>query len=778
MSIKGLLASIPLFEQFSEEELEHLVEIGRTESFDANATVFSEGDPPDKLYLILAGKAAILKRQEDQNKVALATLGKGDFFGEMALVEPVPRSATVSTVEPCEFFVVGRDSFMALLSKSPRLVPAVLASMVSKLDSINKQFLSEVLEKQKVYAAMERERQRSLAQIAAVSNEANTIAEAMQVAVNEVCAYTGWPVGHVYEVSEDGQEDLFSLSVWFLQDLRRLEPFQKISEMTRLSSGVGLPGRVLASEKPVWIEDLNRELNCPREQVALQCGLRSAFAIPVEVGKRVAAVLEFFSDQPRERDPLLLEAMSLVGNQLGRVIERKRYEEQLLHNAFHDALTDLPNRPLFLNRLEVSVARMKREEDYLFAVLFLDLDRFKVINDSLGHLIGDQLLVEIGQRLQTCVRAVDTVARFGGDEFAILLEDLKHWSNIPRVLERIRKKLQSPIRLIEGRQDLVSASIGIALCSPDYKRAEELLRDADTAMYQAKAQGPGRHEVFEPRMHQHVVKTLLLQSDLRCALEQRQLELHYQPILAVETGQIVSFEALLRWRHPTQGLRSAAEFLPVAKETELIFPITDWILQEICGQMRRWQERFSTTARFRVNVNLPGRYFAKQNLTTEILALISKYGLNSYDLGLALEITEDDLISNPESALQVLSQLSQAGIEILIDDFGTGYSSLSYLSCLPVRGLKIDRSFVAGLESSEKSRTIVRSIVSLGQNLGLDVVAEGVETEEQLDYLREVGCPYVQGFYFARPMEQDAAIRLFQEGIPRACPKTATPTLC
>ena len=774
MSIKSRLASISLFDQFSEDELERLIEISRTESFAANCTVFSEGDPPDKLYLILTGKVAIWKEQADRSKVALGTLGKGDFFGEMALVEQSPRSASVTTLEPCEFFVLGRDDFMALLSQSPRLVPAVLAGMVSKLDATNEQFLSEVLEKQKLYVQMERERQRSLAQIAAISNEANTIEEAMQVAVKEVCAYTGWPVGHVYEVSGDSQEDLFSLSVWSLKDPERLEPFQKLSEMTHFPSGVGLPGRVLASGKSVWIEDLLHDPNCPRARVAIQCGLRSAFGIPVEVGMRVAAVLEFFSDQPKERDLLLLETMSLVGNQLGRVIERKKYEEQLLHNAFHDALTDLPNRALFLNRLGVSLARMKREENYLFAVLFLDLDRFKVINDSLGHLIGDQVLVEIGQRLQTCVRAVDTVARFGGDEFAILLEDVQHWSNIPRVVERIRKKLQVPVR-IEGRQELVSASIGIALSAPDYEQAEELMRDADTAMYQAKAKSPGRHEVFEPRMHQNVVKMLLLQSDLRCALEQQQLELHYQPILALETGQIVSFEALLRWRHPTQGLRSAGEFLPVAKETELIFPITEWILQEICRQTRLWQDQFSTSPPFLVNCNLPGKYFARQNLIEEILALVSKYGVNPSNL--RLEITEDDLISNPEAAAQVLSSLDQAGIQILIDDFGTGYSSLSYLASLPVRGLKIDRSFVSGLDSGEKNAAIVRSIVSLGQNLGLEVIAEGVETEAQLDFLRELNCQYVQGFYFSRAVERDAATRLFQEGIRITTEKTAA-TIC
>jgi len=774
MSVQSLLASIPLFEQFSAEELEHLVEIGRMESFEAGTTVFSEGAPPDKLYLILAGKVAILKQPKNGTSVALSTLREGEFFGEMALVQQSPRSATISALEPCEFFAVGRDAFMALLSQSPRLVPAVLASMVSKLDNLNEQFLSEVLEKQKLYVEMERERQRSLTQIAAVCNDANTVEEAMQIAVNEVCAYTGWKVGHVYEVSEDSATDLFSLSVWHLQDPERSEPFQKLSEMTHFSSGVGLPGMVLATGKPVWIEDLMQESNCPRAKVAMECGLRSAFAIPVVAGKQVSSVLEFFCDQPRERDLALLEAMSLVGNQLGRVIERKRYEEKLLHNAFHDALTDLPNRALFLNRLGMSLARSKRDPNYLFAVLFLDLDRFKVINDSLGHLVGDQMLVDVGQRLQTCVRAVDTVARLGGDEFAILVEDVQHWSNVPRVIERIRKKLQAPVSL-NGRQVQITASIGITLSSLEYERSEELLRDADTAMYQAKAKGAGLHEVFEPKMRQQVVNTLFLQSELRVALEKNQLELHYQPILATETEQIVSFEALLRWRHPQRGLLTAGEFLPVAKETELIFPITNWVLQELCRQARLWQDQFSQNPPFLVNMNLPGRYFAKQNLTAEILGMVSKYGVDPCNL--KLEITEDDLISNPEYAAQVLSHLSQAGIQILIDDFGTGYSSLSYLSTLPVRGLKIDRSFVAGLEGSQKNAAIVRSIVSLGKNLGLDVIAEGVETEAQLDFLREAGCPYVQGFYFSRAVEQDVAIRLFHEGIPVACGKAAVPTL-
>ena len=761
MSVKDLLQSIPFFERLSEEQLEDLIEISGTEWCHSNHKVFAEGDPPDKLYLVLEGKVRVSKKNEAGDVLALATLKKGDFFGEMALVDGAPRSATVSTVEDCEFFVLGRDAFIGLLSQSPRLIPGLLASIVSKLRSINEQFLVEVVEKQRLHLEVEKERQKLLAQIAAVSNEATTIEEAMQVAVNQVCAYTGWAVGHVYALSQDSESDLFSMSVWSAQNPERLAPFKKLSEMTRFSAGVGLPGRVLASGKPVWIEDLSQDSNCPRAKMAEECGLRAAFGIPVLVGKRVAAVLEFFCNEPREPDRPLLDAMAHVGSQLGRVIERRQYEERLLHNAFHDPLTNLPNRALFLDRLGLSLARGKRDKEFLFAVIFLDLDRFKVINDSLGHLIGDQLLVEVAQRLQTCARAVDTVARLGGDEFVILLEDVQHWSNVPRVVERIRKKLQLPIWLNE-QEVRASASIGIALSSPEYEHAEELLRDADTAMYRAKAQGLGRHEMFEPQMHQQVVEVLHLQSELRQALEQRQLQLHYQPVVSLDAGQIIGFEALLRWQHPERGLLSAGQFLPVAQETELILPMTEWILQEVCRQAQRWQAQFPVNPPLGVNVNLPAKYLAKQNLAAEILALIVKYRLNPS--GLKLEITEDQIIRNPESVSQVLLRLSEAGIQILIDDFGTGYSSLAYLSRLRVHGLKIDRSFVANLENT-KNAAIVRSIVALGHNLGLSVIAEGVETVEQLDYVREANCEYVQGYYFSRALEPDAATRLYQEGI-------------
>ena len=769
MLAQDLLKGIPFFDHLTEEQLQDLVEIGGTERWDANQTLFAEGDPPDKLYLILEGKVKISKRNEEGDELDLASLTKGDFFGEMALVDGASRSATVRSAEPCEFFILSRDAFIGLLSQAPRLIPGLFASIVGKLRSVNENFILEVVERQKLHLEMEKERQRSLAQIGAICNEATNTEEAMQLAVDQICTYTGWPVGHVYAVSKDSESDLYSLPIWHLASREQFAPFQKLSEMTSFSPGMGLPGKVSASREPVWIEDLEQDIDCPRVEMARECGLRSFFGIPVLVGKQVVAVLEFFRDQPMKMDRLLLTALAHVGNQLGRHIERKRYEERLLHNAFHDPLTDLPNRALLLDRLGMSIAHAKRDESHLFAVIFLDLDRFKMINDSLGHLIGDRVLVEVAQRLQTCVRNADTVARVGGDEFVLLLADVKHWSNVTRVVDRILKKLELPLQL-NGRGEVVSTgSLGIALSGPHYERAEELLRDADTAMYRAKAKGAGHHEVFESRMHEQAVKVFQLQTELRRALEQEQLLLHYQPIISACGAQISGFEALLRWLHPERGLLSPGEFVPIAEETGLIFPITEWILHQACRQAQKWQAQFPSDPPLFISVNLSAKYLTKEALVAEILAVVSEYGVHPSTL--RLEITENQIIQNPERVSQLLLRFHEAGIRVLIDDFGTGYSSLGYLSRLRVHGLKIDQSFIRHLQGDERNAAIVRSVVSLGQNLGLDVIAEGVETAEQLDYLRTANCQYIQGYYFARPMEHESVVRFLQEGIQAGAKK-------
>ena len=759
-AIEVMLKNVPFFQRFPEELLEELVEIGKVERRERGVAVFSEGDAPNCLYLILAGSVTVQKRTANGQEVGLVTLQAGDFFGEMALVDGELRSATVRTLEACELYTITRDKFTEMLSQSPQIIPAVFAGMVGKIRTFNGQFLLELCEKQKLREEVARERYRSIASIAAAANDATTIDEAMQIVVDQICTYGRWSVGHVYIADKSQKGNLFSSSVWHMESAQLFEPFQRVSEMTRFSPGVGLPGRVLAKQKAIWMEDLTQNSSCPRFRAAEQVGLRSGFGFPVMAEKEVIAVLEFFSDTPRETDRLMLEATGQIGAQLGRQMERKKFEQELFHNAFHDPLTSLPNRLLFLDRLGLSVARASRNANYLFAVLFVDLDRFKVINDSLGHQAGDQLLLEIGRRIRNCMRATDTVARLGGDEFGILMEDFQQWSDVPRAVERVREELQQPI-VLKDREVYTTASIGIALSSTGYKDIEAPLRDADTAMYRAKSEGPGRYVVFDPSMHKHAVKRLQLENDLWRAIEREELRLHYQPIVELATGRITGFEALVRWQHPKHGLVSPGEFLPVAEETDLIIPITEWVFEEACRQAREWLKLQGENTPFSVNTNLSVKYLTKLELVDKIEGLLAKHGLDASRL--KLEITESQILKDPVTVGRTLARLSEAGIQVQIDDFGTGYSSLAYLSSLRVSGLKIDQSFVGKL-GSERNDAVVRSIISLGKNLELLVIAEGVETAEQRESLIRMGCGYAQGFYLARPMAPEAAARLLRAG--------------
>ncbi len=390
----------------------------------------------------------------------------------------------------------------------------------------------------------------------------------------------------------------------------------------------------------------------------------------------------------------------------------------------------------------------------------MDLDRFKMINDSMGHVVGDQLLVQVGQRLQSCLRATDTVSRLGGDEFAILMDDIKHPMDVTRAIERVRNQFLSPLSL-DGREVFTSASIGIALSSTGYQHAEDVLRDADTAMYRAKAQGEGRHEVFDKSMHEQAVRLLNLETDLRRAIERKELRLHYQPIMALHTGLLAGFEALVRWQHPEYGLLSPAEFIPVAEQSQLIVPITQLVLKEACSQARIWRSQFPAGFPFSISVNLPARYLAKPDLLQEISALIAENGLPPEYL--RLEVTESEIMEDPASVSKALLQLNELGVKVYIDDFGTGYSSLSYLANLPVHALKIDRAFVSRLDVDERNSAIVRSVVSLAHNLGLQVIAEGVETSHQLDYLKALKCQYGQGFLFSPPCDSEQATEILTD---------------
>ncbi|HEX7117717.1 MAG TPA: PAS domain S-box protein [Longimicrobiales bacterium] len=439
------------------------------------------------------------------------------------------------------------------------------------------------------------------------------------------------------------------------------------------------------------------------------------------------------------------------------ITDRKKAEERLLHDAFHDALTGLANRALFMDRLGLLLGRSRRRSDH-FAVLFLDLDRFKVVNDSLGHLVGDRLLVAIAQRLEECLRPADTVARLGGDEFGILLDSIRDAGDATRISERVLQELERPFRL-EGQEVFIGGSLGIALSSADYTRPEDLLRDADIALYRAKAQGRGRYEVFDSAMHEQVVALLQLETDLRKAVDRQEFRLLYQPIVSLATGRIVGFEALLRWMHPERGELAPNEFIPIAEETGLVVPLGSWVLREACRQLRAWHDAHAAD-RITVNVNISGKQFSQGDLVAEVDAVLRETGLAGRFL--ELEITESTVMGNPEDSIATFSQLRRRGVRLCIDDFGTGYSSLSYLHRFPADTLKIDRSFVGRVGNGGDHVEIVRTILGLAESLGMEAVPEGVETDLQLERMLELGCRYAQGHRISPPVDAHDAGELLR----------------
>ncbi len=480
-----------------------------------------------------------------------------------------------------------------------------------------------------------------------------------------------------------------------------------------------------------------------QNQLALRSARLEILKLNVELEHRV-----------KQRTEELEKALQKLQQEIN---SRQKLQSQLLDIALHDSLTGLPNRVLFIRRLENALNRAKQESSYQFAVLFLDCDRFKVINDSLGHLVGDELLIAIARRLQGCLVTIDTLARLGGDEFGILLENITDINIAIQVAERIIQQLSLAFNL-SRYEVFMNASIGISWGNKDYDRPEYLLRDADTAMYRAKAQGRAKYHVFNPAMHQEAIQLLELENDLRRAVERQEFLVYYQPIVSLTTGRISGFEALVRWQHPIRGLIAPTEFIPVAEETGLINAINTWVLQSACHQLSIWQHHPVTPEPLTMSVNLSARLFLQPNLVEQIDRIIYENKINSAYL--ELEITESVIMENTRAIKIILQQLKQRKIKLIMDDFGTGYSSLSYLHSFPFNALKIDKSFVKRMQENKENMGLVPAMIGIANSMGMSAIAEGVETQEQLALLRSLNCNFAQGYLFSEPVEQQLVLKL------------------
>lgn len=446
-----------------------------------------------------------------------------------------------------------------------------------------------------------------------------------------------------------------------------------------------------------------------------------------------------------------------IAGSLTDITERKLTEEQLRHEALHDSLTGLSNRSFFMKQLDRAISLAQRNPDYRFAVLFLDLDRFKVVNDSLGHLLGDELLLTTAHRLGRCVRAADLVARFGGDEFTVLLEDVEHIEKVTHMAERILGALSQSLNLA-GHEVFTTASIGITTSDQEYRSSEEALRDADAAMYQAKREGKARYALFDPRLHRQALAQLHMEEDLHRAIDAGEFHMLYQPVIDVHSGRISGFEALIRWHHPEHGQIKPADFIPVAEETGLIIPIGEWVLNESLRQHTAWQNHHATP--LWISINVSGKQLLHSDLPQQVRAALEAHQVAPESV--KLELTESLFLESRDEVTGALNDLKRLGVQLSIDDFGTGYSAMSYLHRLPIDALKIDRSFVNRIESD--GLETVRAIINLAKNLGLSLVAEGVENSQQLNHLRALGCPHVQGYHFSRPLEpREAEVLLLEK---------------
>jgi diguanylate cyclase (GGDEF)-like protein/PAS domain S-box-containing protein len=617
-------------------------------------------------------------------------------------------------------------------------------------------FLRDISSRKEVQQKMERDfvMQRTVARVLEITMQEASFTERLTQILKETLSVPWLQLqakGSVFVVGEDGQS-LEMVAHHGMSD-------ETMSRCAVVQFGDCLCGKVALRQEIIHKPCIDHDHD-HRSPAMTEHG---HYCLPIMSGERLLGVFNLYivPHHPRSEDELQL--LTAVSHAIGAMIQHHEAEQRLRYNAYHDMLTGLPNRPLFNDRLMHCMARHSRHADYLFAVLFLDLDRFKVINDSLGHAVGDRLLVEVAKRLRVFSRPEDTVARLGGDEFTLLLDGIRSPDDASRIAARIHDELRVPYQL-DGNEVFAPCSIGIAIGEKNYREAAEVMRDADTAMYHAKQQGGARSVVFGKKMHDRAIERLKTEADLRRALEDGELRVHYQPIFSAISGRIEGFEALVRWPADSERMISPAEFIPIAEETGIILELGLWVLREACRQVGIWQRTLPDCAHLHVSVNLSGRQLMQGDLPDSIDNVLE--GLDFNPASLRLEITESVLMANAEVSSKLITQLRQRGIHFYIDDFGTGYSSLSYLHRFPFDALKIDRSFVAKLGSGEEHVKLVETIVAIAQNFGMKVIAEGVELPAQRDKLRHLGCEFLQGYLLAHPLPASEVEALLRQQLP------------
>jgi diguanylate cyclase (GGDEF)-like protein len=536
------------------------------------------------------------------------------------------------------------------------------------------------------------------------------------------------------------------------------EPKDPRIEGTNLPPGTGsLAGYTLATGTPVIVRDWETETRFEKSETLHMEDMVCGLTVMIRAANRAYGVLGVHCTTHRDFGTQDVNFMQAIANVIGNAIERREEEERTRYEALHDPLTGLPNRNLFLDRLGRALAQAERRNTSV-AVLFLDLDQFKLVNDSLGHAAGDELLAAVAPRIEQALRPSDTIARFGGDEFAVLAE-VRSEPDAIRVAERIKQALSHPFKLRQ-REHFVSASLGISIGRGE-KAPEAMIRDADAALYRAKEKGRGGYEIFDSAMRARAVEHMRIENDLRRALERSELELHYQPIVGLREGSIVALEALLRWRHPEYGLTSPTSFIPVAEESLLIVPVGRWVIEEACRQVAEWQSLRPDAAPVRIAVNLSGRQIGDPDLVSTVATAIETSGIDPATL--SLELTETVLFEESGVTERLMHALRQVGVRLVLDDFGSGFSSLGYLKRFPLDGIKLDRSFIENVADGLTDAQIVRAVVEMARALGLEIVAEGVETPEQLNAVRNLGCHQAQGFYFMPPLPAEEVAGLLEE---------------